>query len=286
MSIATELQNLNDNILDAYTAVQNKYGVVPANKNMDNLPAAIDSIAGITRTVKNGSYGCPTSPGFTFSLPSTAHDLNSHALDHAFATCNWITSADFSSLTKITGENALDHAFYQGHSFASFDFSSLTQVTGTDAFNSAFASTVITSADFSSVTTFGGGLYQFRSAFQYCTSLTSVDFSSLRGAGNTGCFNGAFTGCTSLTSVNFSSLTSVVGDGPFGSAFKNCRALRTISFPALTSFGTTFTNQFSNMLSGVTGCTLHFPAAAQAKVEALTGYPNFGGTNTVVLFDL
>lgn len=286
MSIATELQNLNDNILDAYTAVQNKYGVVPANKNMDNLPAAIDSIAGITRTVKNGVYGFPTSPGYTFSLPSTATDLNAYALRYAFATSAWITSADFSSLTKITEWNALDHAFYQCNRFASFDFSSLTQVTGTDAFNSAFASTAITTADFSSVTIFGGGLYQFRNAFQNCTSLTSVDFSSLRGA-STGCFSGAFTGCKALTSVDFSSLTSVAGvDGPFTSAFKNCKALRTISFPALTSFGTAFTNQFNNMLSGVTGCTLHFLAAAQASVEALTGYPNFGGTNTTVLFDL
>lgn len=286
MSIATELQNLNDNILDAYDAVQAKGGTVPANKNMDNLPAAIDSIAGITRTVKNGVYGFPTSPGYTFSLPSTATDLSAYALRYAFATSAWITSADFSSLTKITEWNALDHAFYQCTRFASFDFSSLTQVAGTDAFNSAFVHTAITTADFSSVTFLGGGLYQFRNAFQNCTSLTSVDFSSLRGASK-GCFSGAFSGCTALTSVDFSSLTSVAGvDGPFTNAFKNCKALRTISFPALTSFGTTFTNQFSNMLSGVTGCTLHFPAAAQASVEALTGYPNFGGTNTTVLFDL
>lgn len=44
MSIATELQNLNDNILDAYTAVQSKGGTVPANKNMENLDDAITTI--------------------------------------------------------------------------------------------------------------------------------------------------------------------------------------------------------------------------------------------------
>lgn len=36
----------------------------------------------------------------------------------------------------------------------------------------------------------------------------------------------------------------------------------------------------------VRGCTVHFPAAIQAKIETMTGYPNFGGTNTTVLFDL
>lgn len=44
MSIATELQNYNDGLLDAYTAVNTQGGTVPANKNLDNLPAAITSI--------------------------------------------------------------------------------------------------------------------------------------------------------------------------------------------------------------------------------------------------
>lgn len=44
MSIATELQNYNDGLLASYNAVSNKGGTVPANKNLDNLPTAIDSI--------------------------------------------------------------------------------------------------------------------------------------------------------------------------------------------------------------------------------------------------
>lgn len=44
MSIATELSTLNDNILDAYTAVDGKGGTVPENKNTDNLATAITSI--------------------------------------------------------------------------------------------------------------------------------------------------------------------------------------------------------------------------------------------------
>ena len=46
MSIASELTALNGHILDSYTAVNNKGGTVPANKNMVNLPTAIASISG------------------------------------------------------------------------------------------------------------------------------------------------------------------------------------------------------------------------------------------------
>ena len=79
-----------------------------------------------------------------------------------------------------------------------------------------------------------------------------------------------------------------MGSGqPMWYAFYGCSKLTSLSFPALTadSFGSAV-DQFDNMLSGVTGCTVHFPAAIQAKIETMTGYPNFGGTNTTVLFDL
>lgn len=44
MTVAAELQNLNDNLLDAYDAVSAKSGTVPTNKNTDNLADAITSI--------------------------------------------------------------------------------------------------------------------------------------------------------------------------------------------------------------------------------------------------
>lgn len=34
------------------------------------------------------------------------------------------------------------------------------------------------------------------------------------------------------------------------------------------------------------GTTLHFAAANQSAIEALQGYPDFGGIGTIVLFDL
>ena len=46
MSIATELEALNTNIKNVYNAIDTKGGTIPQNKNMVNLPTAINSISG------------------------------------------------------------------------------------------------------------------------------------------------------------------------------------------------------------------------------------------------
>ena len=97
----------------------------------------------------------------------------------------------------------------------------------------------------------------------------------------------AFQGCKNLTSVDLSSLTTISGMGMYR-AFYNCTSLKSLSFPALTStsFGS-YTNQFNSMLSGVTGCTVHFPSNLQSVIGSWSDVTaGFGGTNTTVLFDL
>lgn len=267
MSIATELTNLNDNILDAYTAVHGKGGTIPANKNMVNLPTAISSISGgVTRSGIpheadiNGVYGFPAQ-NFSFSLPADATDVTDYCLYYGFYTCQTITSADLSSLTTVSGNSAFQHAFRSCINLGSVDFSSLTTVSGASAFSSAF---------------------------NYCTSLTSVDFSSLTTV-SAQSFNTAFSNCTSLASVSFDSLTNLAATWAFKNAFEYCTSLTSLSFPALTpsSFGQNFTNQFDYMLRGVTGCTVHFPAAIQSTIGNWSSVRGgFDGTNTTVLFDL
>ena len=213
MSIATELQNLNDNILDAYTAVQGKGGTVPANKNMTNLGSAIASIpsgggVGIPREVNASGVCGPPTQSFTFSLPANATSASSNAFRYALYGCTGLTAVDLSSITSITG--------------------------GYDVFGFAFY------------------------------------------------------GCTNLASVNLSSLTDIGASRVFQNAFEGCTSLSTLSFPALTasSFGSN-TDQFFKMLRGVTGCTVHFPAAIQSTIGSWRDVTNgFGGTNTTVLFDL
>ena len=170
------------------------------------------------------------------------------------------TSFSLPSNATDVGPNALAYAFYSCPSLTSVDLSSLTKVSGEDAF------------------------YE---AFYKCTALTSVDLSSLTTISGRGALEYAFDACTALTSVDFSSLTTVSGYHSLSAAFSRCSSLTSISFPALTVAGLQFgSSQFDDMIRGVTGCTIHFPAAVQAKIEATSGYPNFGGTNTTVLFDL
>ena len=171
-----------------------------------------------------------------------------------------VTSFSLPSNATNVGKYALAYAFYSCPSLTSVDLSSLTKVSGEDAFYEAFYN---------------------------CKSLTSVDLSSLTTLSGRNALASAFDVCTALTSVDFISLTTVSGYHALYNTFSRCNSLTSLSFPALTVSGLQYgSSQFDNMLYGVTGCTVHFPAAVQAKIEATSGYPNFGGTNTTVLFDL
>ena len=171
-----------------------------------------------------------------------------------------VTSFSLPSNATDVGPNALAYAFYSCPSLTSVDLSSLTKVSGESAFYSAFYN---------------------------CKSLTSVDLSSLTTISGRNALSSAFDVCTALTSVDFSSLTTVSGYHALSNTFSRCNSLTSLSFPALTVSGLQYgSSQFDNMLYGVTGCTVHFPAAVKAKIEAMYEYPNFGGTNTTVLFDL
>ena len=150
-----------------------------------------------------------------------------------------------------------------------------------------YGCTGLTSLDLSSLTTISGyrAIYQ---TFYNCTGLTSVDLSSLTTISGPNAMYYAFYGCTGLTSVDLSSLTTVSGEQAIANAFRGCTKLKTLSFPSLTSnsFGSN-TNQFYNMLSGVTGCTVHFPSNLQSVIGSWSDVTaGFGGTNTTVLFDL
>ena len=155
---------------------------------------------------------------------------------------------------------ALSHAFYKCQNLKKISFANLTSVEN-------------------------NGLGY---CFSDCTSLTTVPtFASLTSIGSSG-LQYCFSGCTSLTTApTFVNLTTLKTNG-FRYCFQNCTSLTSISFPALTStsFGSS-TNQFNNMLKGVTGCTVHFPSNLQSVIGSWSDVTaGFGGTNTTVLFDL
>ena len=159
---------------------------------------------------------------------------------------------------------------------------------GTQAMYYAFnGCTSLTSVTFPSLTTVSGDR-ALHNAFRDCTSLTSVDLSSLTTVSGSSAMDATFNGCTSLTSVTFPSLTTVNNNVAMSSIFKGCRSLTTLSFPSLNSnsFGS-YVNQFTRMLDGVTGCTVHFPSNLQSVIGSWSSVTSgFGGTNTTVLFDL
>jgi hypothetical protein len=293
MTIASEIQRIKTNIANAYTSCNSKGATMPASQVSDNLADCIDSISGggsfigLPREVVNGQYSMPTT-SFTFSLPNDATDLGQYAMYYTFRACTGVTSVDLSNLTMVSDSYAMNYAFKDCTGLTSVDLSSLTTVSGRSAISSAFQyCTGLKSVDLSSLTTVSGSSAMYY-AFERCTGLTSVDLSSLTTVSGSSAMSSAFYGCTGLTSVDLSSLTTVSGRSAMSSAFYGCTGLTTLSFPSLisTGFGSN-TNQFNNMLQGVTGCTVHFPSNLQSVIGSWSSVTSgFGGTNTTVLFDL
>lgn len=199
-------------------------------------------------------------------------------------------------LIDLTGITDLDsyvlayqwyNAIFQN---TNLDFSGLRNLSGSYCLKNAFMFSNVTSANFSGLQTITG-MGSFSECFQACSGLTSIDFSSLTSITAQSAFMSAFQQ-TGLTSVSFPALATITEQNIFAMTFFMCNYLTSISFPALTSasFGSQ-TTQFQNMLIGVTGCTIHFPSnldpqSGSTVISSLTGYPDFGGTNTVLAFDL
>lgn len=120
----------------------------------------------------------------------------------------------------------------------------------------------------------------------------NVVFTGVKGIAAYDASNGVlvrkFHNLTTITSASFPDLDNLTTKGALVNCFSGCTGLTSVSFPALktTSFGSTNKDQLNNLVYGVTGCTIHFPSNLSSKVSSLTGYPNFGGTSTSVLFDL
>ena len=228
-----------------------------------------------------------------------------------------ITSIDLSSVNSISSavetsepgyyEGSMECTFMGCSNLSSFNLSSLSTIGYMGMCDCFSGCSSLTSANLSSVTyvdeeglsgTFGG-----------CSALTSVDMSNLTAIGSYGLKN-AFSGCSNLTSVNLSSLEEISDPADCGLeyAFCECTSLSSLSFPSFVwkdwyyyieqewddesedwiEYISGYVPLMTNMLYGVTGCTVHFKSSLQSTdfvnlPEVLNG---FGGTNTTILFDL
>ena len=221
MSIQTAIQNAQQKVANAYTAISEKGGTLPATQNLSNLPAAIESISGgggsfigITREVSpTGVFQMPAT-SFIFSLPNNAKDISAYALRNAFYGCTNLTSVDLSSLSTISGKDVLYYAFNECTKLTSVNLSSLSTISGDSALRNAFyGCTNLTSVDLSSLSTISGDS-ALRYAFYWCTNLKELSFPALTSesfGSNTNQFNSMLRGVTGCT-VHFpSNLESVIG---------------------------------------------------------------------------
>lgn len=245
------------------------------------MPLSIQKVKDANGIVQNGS---------TVIDLDGATDVGNYALYYAYHRNTNITGAlDLSSLTTVSGMNGCNYMFTSCTGITSVDLSNLTTVSAGYGCGYMFQyCTGITGAvDLSSLTTVSG-MNGCSTMFGGCTGITSVDLSSLTTiTASSGC-GYMFGDCTNLTSVDLSSLATINNMYGCSQMFKKT-SLTSLSFPALTStsFGGYYTNQFNNMLSGVTGCTVHFPSNLQSVIGSWSDVTaGFGGTNTTVLFDL
>lgn len=258
--------------------------------NNTSISGAVDMSDLITVNTTNAAQGA-----FFQCTGITSVDLSSlttisgqYAFYQAFQNCTGITNVDLSSLTTISGAQGCQNMFNGSGITGVLDLSSLMYAYASNACYYMFKNcTGITSVDLSGLTTLSGS-QACGYMFQGCTGITSVDLSSLTLIYSYSGLSNFCSNNTLLTNVDLSSLTTVSSGSIFYQAFANCTSLTTISFPSLNtnSFGSS-TNQFSNMLQDVTGCTVHFPSNLQSVIGSWADVTaGFGGTNTTVLFDL
>lgn len=229
--------------------------------------------------------------------------------ENMFYCCTNVT-VDMGSLKKMSGYYACNQMFFKCPN-ADFDLSNIEVLSGTNCCNSAFNETGITyinmpklttltdvkvcysmfantskaiSADLSGLKSiYGSNTCQFMFNYSYIKSIDLSNLETIDGSYSCACM---FSHSGLEGDVYFPKLTKIIGSNVCQYMFEYCNNLKNIYFPSLQVVGSN-TNQFNKMLSGVTGCTVHFPAALESVMGEWTDVKQgFGGTNTTVLFDL
>lgn len=206
MSIASELQDLNDNILDAYDAINTKGGTVPANKNTANLATAISSISG--GGGGSGNWADVMSGGSTELSDSSITKLRQYALGVVgnISDRGYLTKANLPSVVKIES-----YAFYYQTKLTTATFSDNLTYIGNYAFSDCTRLTAVSCKNVENV-------YSY--AFYYCSALQEIVMPKSNSIPQSVC---GF--CSSLVKADFGSLNnSTIGSG----AFSSCSSLATL----------------------------------------------------------
>ena len=261
--------------------------------------------------------------GQTLDLSGLEQISGDHACTYMYANLyenGGAGDVDMSNITEISGSYACYNMFYQTQ-FASLDMSSLHTISGDHALSAMFKLSsfwrdvepvepdpeMLDDPDFDwiawdeehnsspkskdyikfdNLTTISGDS-ALSNMFEQCSGINSISFPSLRTISGNWAFGQIFLWCYDLQSIEFPVLDDISGAGIFFQAFYSTDNLTDIYFPALKtiSFGNN-RDQFYMMLAICSNKTLHFPSNLSSKIPTLQGYPNFSGSNTVILYDL
>lgn len=291
MSIATAITNLQGKIANAYTAIEEKGGTLPATRNAANLATAIDDIP--QGEVDKRKYGATIDD--VYNVYDTGPETNPRHV--YFRPMAGVTEFNATNVTDLDA-NGMRFTFFGKNNLKSASFPALNTI-GNLTFQSTFQESGISSVSFPALKYFtngyGNGDYAFQNAFQGCTSLLSVSFPALSSTPGNYTFGDAFPGCTSLSSVSFPELNIVsnalstfrnafAGSGvkyaefpkltraprcTFERGFQNCTSLSDISFPELVDVGE------YGFYGAFTGCN-NLKSASFSEVSAI----NLNGFDT------
>lgn len=224
------------------------------------------------------------------SMSALTSIVGNYAMDSCFANSG-ITGIDMRNLISVQGSYTLQSAFSYCQGLTSVNLSSLEVLNGSYVANSMFSHcTNLTSVDLSSLVSISGS-EAITSMFETCSKLSNINLSSLKtiDVASSSTLGNAFGG-TAITTMDFASLETITGGRSLSGAFNGCPNLTDVYFRKLKSGFYTVKTVFQNLLYNVNGCTIHFPSnldpnTGATDISGLTGYPNFGGTNTVLVFD-
>lgn len=214
-------------------------------------------------------------------ISNVTQNTGSAPCEYMCSECLSLTSVDLSSYTTLSG---FSHAFYGCANLNNVEIDMAEALVGCD---NMFSYSGLTDFDFGGILTINGS----SELFAYCTYLSSVDASSVTSIGSYGAQYMLYH-CTTLTTMSWDSLDTLGYQALYGAYAYS--GIQELWFYVLSTFDQDVdpdndpdSDPFMNMLEGVDGCTVHFPAALQSTIG---NWPSvqagFAGTNTTVLFDL
>lgn len=177
----------------------------------------------------------------------------------------WVRQSDLvvncDSIGSISVKSGFAHAF-QGAALSTITFNGLTMVDGQSAFEYAFADIMTISA--------------------FSNNQTVFSFPALSRIEAIWGFQYAWSNNKKVQSVSFPALTTLKKTAPFSEAFQNS-SITELYLGGTAEITITAYEPFGYMFDGCSqNIDVYAPAANQAAIEAMSGYPNFGGTGNIV----